>query len=148
MDVVDAEVGVSAHGRHVKAGPARQPVAGSGERIDHTAIKGKEQQVLETRRQVPARPGLVEDAVAGDRAVVLETPRQLSDGPDVLVLDARTVVPEVGVGLQDGGVDLSLLQEDARGEPIGDGGPGRRAAELAEVDANTWTDVTRVRVLV
>src|SRR2546428_12060920 len=120
--VVDAQVSIPAYSRHIEAVPARESVAGAGDRVDHTPIERKEKQVFEARRKVPARPGLVEDAVTSHRGVAYEALSQIRDGRDVLVLNTVAVVPEVGVGLQHGGGVLEVAGRGPGMESIG----GRR----------------------
>src|SRR5256712_9191928 len=93
--VVDAQVSIPAHGRHIEAVPARESVAGAGDRVDHTPIERKEKQVFEARRKVPARPGLVEDAITGQGGVAFEALSKIRDGCDVLAMSTVAVVPEV-----------------------------------------------------
>src|SRR5712692_7009309 len=71
--VAHAQVSISARGGHEEAAPAQQPIMDARDRVDDTAIKRKQKQVLEARREVPTRPWLVEDAVAGHGAVLFES---------------------------------------------------------------------------
>src|SRR5207245_5336586 len=131
--VVHAEVAISAHGGHERTGPARQSIADAGDGIDHPAIERKEKEVFEAGRQVPAWKRLVEDAVAGHGADILESFGQDRHGGDVLVLDAVPVVPEVGVRLEDRGVDLALAEVRPRVESVRDRCPSRSTAVKAKV---------------
>src|SRR6266540_5647471 len=94
--VVNSEIGVTADRGYEEASPARHTVVDPRDCVDHAAVEGEEQEVLEAGREVPAGQGLVEYAVAGHRALVLEALGQDGDGGDVLVLDAIAVVPEIG----------------------------------------------------
>ena len=85
--VADAQVGVAAEREGREGRGAGRPVAGAGERIDHTAVEGHEIGVLEDAPGDESLLRLVEDVVAGDGAVVSEAACQEGQGADVVVLD-------------------------------------------------------------
>src|SRR5260370_16613874 len=97
--VAHAQVSISARGGHEEAAPARQPIMDARDRVDDTAIKRKQKQVLKARRKVPTRPWLVEDAVAGHGAVLFESRCEECDRREVLVLDPVSVVPKPALPL-------------------------------------------------
>src|ERR1700716_1355747 len=117
--VVDAKVGVTAEGRHEDAGWTWEAVAHTGRRIDHAAVERKQQQILETGRQVPAVLRFIEDAVTGDRAVVFEPFGEDTDRGDVLVLNAGPVVPEVAERFNNRWIGLALTREDLGWQAVG-----------------------------
>src|SRR5260221_6368896 len=119
--------------RQVEAAPARQPVVPPSDRVDDTPIKRKQKQVLEAWRKVPTRPGLVENAVAGNGAVVLESRGEECDRRDVLVLDPVSVVPEAAVRFEHGWIDLALAEVALGLKSVGERRPRRRPGVVPEV---------------
>src|SRR5260221_5266964 len=131
--VAHAQVSVSARGRHEEAAPARKPIVDARNRVDDTAIKRKQKQVLEARRKVPTRPWLVEDAVAGNGAVVLEPGGEECDRREVLVLDPVAVVPEAAVRFEHSWIDLALAEVALGLKSVGERRPRRRPGVVPEV---------------
>src|SRR5262249_35285343 len=110
--VVDPQVSIAADRRHEESRPTRKSVWRTCDRVDHTPIEGKEEQVVEAGRKVPPKPWFVEDAEAPNGAVVLEAANHACEGRDVLVLDAAAVIPEVRRCLENGRVELALALID------------------------------------
>src|SRR5258708_1120538 len=148
--VAHAKVSVSACGRHEEAAPARKPIMDARDRVDHTAIKRKQKQVLEARRKVPTRPWLVEDAVAGNGALVLESGGEECDRRDVLVLDPVAVVPEATVRFEHGRIDLALAEVALGLKSFGEGRRRRGTGVIPEVrdSLRGCAHIARVSVLV